>query len=272
MLNTIRLFFVALSLSVSCFLQGEINEVLHFEELKKYVTPDTLVILDIDNTLIEPVQTLGSDQWFYHQFEGYVNAGMSKSKALEKALAEWTAVQSITKVKTIETNIAAIVRTMQEEGFQMMGLTTRGLGLATRTIEQLQTVSIDLYVNSPCSDDHYFMNGQGILFRKGILFTAGTDKGKTLSKFLALIDVQPKRIVFINDKATHIAEVERMASEQGIPFLGLRYGFTDEKVNHFNKAIADIQFGAFGHIISDEAAEKILLNCNCQSIGQGLSK
>ena len=67
-------------------------------------------MFDIDNTLMEPTQTLGSDQWFYHQKEQYVLKGMTPSDALEQALSEWMSIQSVTKVKVVEPGTKDLVR------------------------------------------------------------------------------------------------------------------------------------------------------------------
>lgn len=242
-------------------LQAKIIETHHIDLIGSFVNKDTFIIFDIDNTLMEPVQELGTDQWFYHQWLTYENEGMSKRDALERALKEWTAIQSITAVKAVEEAAVAVVADLQEGGFDIIGLTTRGLGLAHRTIEQLSDISIDLSHNAPSHEEIHFMNGdqhpEGVIFRKGVLFTAGTHKGKALFKLLEKIGYSPKEILFINDKATHLREVEIICEERGIPFTGLRYSFLDEKVKNFRKELADIQFQHFGKILSDEEAGKV---------------
>ncbi len=49
------LFFFSFSLSLLC---GTIIETDHFADLTQYITPNTLVLVDIDDTLLIPVQTL----------------------------------------------------------------------------------------------------------------------------------------------------------------------------------------------------------------------
>jgi hypothetical protein len=102
------------------------------------------------------------------------------------------------------------------------------------------------------------MNHHGVLFHRGILFTSGTHKGMAMAKFLSQIGHMPKSIVFINDKRQNIEEVEVIAEKYGVPFIGLRYGYVDEKVNNFNEDVANLQFQHFGRIISDEEAERSL--------------
>ncbi|MCB1149869.1 MAG: DUF2608 domain-containing protein [Chlamydiia bacterium] len=183
--------------------------------------------------------------------------GKEPHEALEMALSEWMAVQNISKMKLVEPSAAEIVRSLQEAGYTVMGLTTRGLGQSTRTNEQLKTVGIDLSRTAPANEDIFFMNGRGVLFRGGTLFTANTHKGKALFTFLDEAGYKPQRILFINDKRSHILPIEEWADQRGVPFIGLRYGFLDEKVKNLNLEITEIQWEHFGHILSDAEAQKI---------------
>lgn len=240
---------------------NRIIETNTFSDLLKYIHPKSLVLLDIDDTLLEPKQTLGSDAWFLWRINFYKKQGVDPKLAFETALMDWVAVQSLTKVKLVEPNTDKIVKQMQDEGFHVMGLTTRGASLATRTAQQLKTLDIDLSRSAPTNEELLFLNPHEVIFKNGALFTAGTHKGQALFKFLDLIQDQLsldeiEDVVFINDKGTHLAQIQQSCAEKGIPFIGLRYGYSDERVNNFSEEIALYQFEQFGKIISDEEAVK----------------
>lgn len=241
-------------------LLGKIIETKHFCEINKYVTPKTLVILDIDDTLLIPTQTLGTDVWFLYRVKQYESQGFCYPDALQKTLAEWEAIRHLTNVKLVETGTNEIIQGLQKKNIMVMGLTTQGLALATRTVMQLRSLNIDLSLTAPSKEDHYFINQHGVLFRQGILFTSGTAKGKALLTFLDKINVHPQHVVFINDKATHLKDVEEAAKANSIDFIGLRYSYSDERIAHFCKEIAEIQwnFSTFSHLISDEEAAQLL--------------
>lgn len=247
---------VALLLSSS--LSGAIFEAPCFSDILKEADKKTLVLLDIDDTLMIPVQSLGSDVWFRYRKEELEKGGITSKEALEKALSEWEAIRHLTKMKLVEPGIDQVVAKMQKEGFLIMGLTTQGLALATRTVQQLISLGIDLSLTAPSSENHYFQNNHGVLYRQGILFTSGTHKGKAILKFLREVELSPKKIVFINDKQTHLQEVEGEVEKAGISFVGLRYSASDERVNAFDPAIAEIQFAPFKKLLSDEEAEAVL--------------
>ncbi|KKK63621.1 hypothetical protein LCGC14_2992420, partial [marine sediment metagenome] len=75
----------------------------------KYLNKYELVIFDLDNTIMEPIQELGSDQWFFHQMKKHENSGLDKNVALDETLKDWYEIQAITKVKLVEKDIKNIL-------------------------------------------------------------------------------------------------------------------------------------------------------------------
>lgn len=239
-----------------CSLHAKIIETKHFKEILNYVEANTLVLLDIDDTLMIPVQTLGTDVWFQARLKHY-RTTLDSETALDKTLAEWEAIRHLTDMKIVEEGTETIVRKLQRKNTIVMGLTTQGLALTTRTINQLKNLDIDLALTSPSEEDFYFINGrEGVLYRKGILFTAGTSKGDALLTLLDKMAYQPKSIVFINDKASHLLDVEASAQSRNIKFTGLRYSYSDERVAQYNPEVAETQWknSTLGQILSDEEA------------------
>jgi hypothetical protein len=233
-----------------------IIETKHFEELHNHLSNTTLVVLDIDDTLIVPIQTLGRDVWFQWRLNSLLAQGLPKDSALDRALAEWEAVRHLTTMRLVEEGTPAIIQCLQSKGIAVMGLTTQGLALATRTIKQLEALNIQLNKNAPSVEDHYFINQIGVLYRQGILFTSGTPKGEALLKLLAKIGYRPNHILFVNDKITHLRDVEGAVIAAGLQFTGLRYGYSDSYVEAFSPDIAEVQWchSTFDSILSDEDA------------------
>jgi hypothetical protein len=233
-----------------------IIEAPHFSDLKNYAEPDTLILIDIDDTLLIPVQTLGSDVWFRYQLKK--NKGYPDP--LDATLAQWEAIRHLTRMQTVEKDTAQIVATLQKKMYTIMGLTTQGLALATRTVEQLLDNQIDLSKTAPFKEDIYLMNEQGVLYRHGIFFTSGTAKGPALEKLLKAMNYHPKKIIFINDKETHLLDVAKSAEKLKIDFVGLRYSYSDERIEDFSPELAEIQFqySTISHLLSDKEAQNLL--------------
>lgn len=254
---------VRLLLTIACInfvpLFGEIIEVKNFKEINTYVTPGTLVVLDIDDTLLIPVQTLGTDVWYRYQLDKHKKEGLSPSEALEKTLAEWEGIRHLTKIKIVEEGTDQVIKNLQAQGRPVMGLSTQGLALATRTVQQLNSLNIDLSLTPPMKDDLYFINGShGVLYRNGIMFTSGTHKGKALEYLLNKACYRPQQVVFINDKASHLKELAESVESLGMKFIGLRYAYCDERIAAFRPEIGELQFEAMSKILSDEEAARLL--------------
>ncbi len=252
---------LCICLASLCSMQAEIIETAHFCDLQKHITKDTLVILDIDDTLLITEQMLGCDEWFMTRLAHWQETGLSKQDSLERSLAEWEAVRHLTRMQIVENGTDSIVGAMQSDGYTVMGLSTQGLALATRTKQQLRDNNIDLSKTSPHKTDECVnVSGHTALYRSGILFTSGCPKGEALFLLLDKIGYTAKRIVFINDKATHLQDVEAVAQEKGVPFIGLRYSYSDAKKKAFDPKIANYQFSnsTFTHILSDQEAKSAM--------------
>lgn len=254
------LFSILLILSFSPTLTfSAIIELASMESILPHLKEDTLCIFDIDNTIMRPTQQLGSDEWFEWRIRDYEQKGMESKTALKHALSDWMSIQNVTRVMPVEPSSIDIIQGLQTRGYCIMGLTTRGLGLSTRTIEQLEILGLSLNLTSPSSHELFLMNERGVLYREGILFTAATHKGKALIKFLHLLGMKPRHIVFINDKLSHLQEMQESCDSFDIDFLGIRYAGSDTFVQQFDPKVAKVQWEHFGSILSDLEAKKKLL-------------
>jgi len=242
-------------------LSGQIIEANHFKEIITHITKDTLVLLDIDDTLLIPKQMLGCGEWFKGRWNEHQKNGKSSSEALEIALAEFEAIRHLSRMNIVEPGTDIIIQELQQKKFHVMGFTTQGLALATRTVQQLYENKIDLSISAPWKDDHYLeVNEHGTLYRKGVFFTSGRHKGDALFKLCKQMNYLPKRIVFINDKASQLLEVEEAAKKQGIEFIGLRYAYSDRRKASFRHDIANLQlsYSSLDHLMSDAEACNLL--------------
>lgn len=240
---------------------GKIMEVANFKELAGSITPSTLLIVDIDDTLLVPEQTIGSDVWFMHRWKDHQAAGLSHDDAKERALAEWEAVRHLTKMRLVEEGSGKVIADLQDKELPIMGLTSQGMALATRTVMHLKSVGIDLSITAPAGEDVLVISSHhSVLYRKGILFTSGSPKGAALTKFFEQIGCHPQRIVFIDDREANLKDVEAAAEAMGIEFIGLRYSHEDKRIASFSKEVGDIQWNnsTFGHLLSDAEAAAVL--------------
>jgi hypothetical protein len=248
-------FFLCFSLSFTFSLTAKIVEVSSIRELPAFLEKEMLVVFDIDNTLIEPQQLLGSDQWFDHRIAEYKKT-CSSEMAFSKTYVEWVAIQNLSAMKPVESETIPLLKKLQQEGYTLMALTARSEDFCHCTFNQFDSLGIDFSPTSPSHGDFFFLNRLPLLYRKGVLFTSGTHRGEALSKFLKKIHYFPKSILCINDKQVYLQEMEVVCKKMAIPFIGLRYGYLDQKVLQFDPKIAEVQWQAFGHLLSDQVAKE----------------
>jgi len=234
MKNFLYLIWISL-ITVSLNLNGNIIEIKHFSELPKYVNePKTLVILDIDNTISEPTNEVGSDQWFSACIKKEIDAQLDKIEAINKVLPSYFAAQKKAKVKPVETETVKIIQSLQKQKFPVLGLTARSLPLIDCTHKQLKSINVDLSRSSLSKKDITFSDYPfPTKYQKGIIFCGNNNKGQILKKYLDLISFQPSKIIFVDDKKSNLETVEKEFKNSRISFIGLRYSYLDEKVNNF---------------------------------------
>ena len=235
------------------------------KDMDQYKKENTLFLYDIDNTLIKPTQTLGSDQWFYYRFKKVLLSEKNQKKALDKVLTEWTSIQHITQIEEVEKNSSQVIKSQQKDKIRMIGFTTRGASFAQITKQQLEAINVDFSHTSPVSQHHFFRDNKSILCQHGVLFTDGTHKGRTLFKFLDDLNLRPSQIVFINDKKSNLQEVKETCEKRKVNFVGLRFYYLDNWVNSFNPRVAQKQLEAYHKVLSDKEAEALLVETAIKS-------
>lgn len=77
--------------------------------------------------------------------------------------------------------------------------------------------------------------------------------------FLNQLDKLPEKIIFVDDKLSHVQDLENSLRAFNIEYVGIRFSKMDKGVNEYDDEIAEIQSEFFPQFISDEAARKILL-------------
>lgn len=236
--------YIAMALCFVCLVQAKIVDIYSIREMDKYLfKEDCLVIFDIDNTLLEPTQDIGSDQWFEHRIKILKQSGLDDCKAFKKAYDEWHRVQAIIDFKLVEQSTKEVLDKVKSK-FKTMALTTRGFQISYETMQALESLGVNFDKEPYISDDIFFKTEDknpiisGVYYTKGILFTNNAHKGEALFTLLDLAGKKSKNIVFINDKRSHLEQVQESSDKRKISFVGLRYGFNDDKVKGFNPTIA----------------------------------
>lgn len=255
-----KILFTILGVLFSINAFGSIVESNQLIEIFSHLEKDTLILLDIDNTIIEPLQYLGTDAWACKRLENLQNQGLSPKEAYEKTSQEWQHIHAITKVKTVEPNTAALICNLQLQGYPIMALTARIPQSFEMTIRQLAEVSIDFSGSAPNLKLSSFPSKEGVMLKNGILFVSSHSKANILKEFLEKGHYFPKKIIFVDDKLHHVKDLQNLCNLLHIDYVGIRYGATDCRESLCNPKVAEVQLFFIENILSDEIASIILKN------------
>jgi hypothetical protein len=250
-------FLSVLYLSISA--EAVVVETNNIAQTLEHATKNSLYVFDLDNTVIETSQHLGSDQWVSHMLDRLVSQGKTIQEALADVIPKWIQIHERTEMKLVDPAVSEVLDKLKKKKISCIGLTKREPLSSNTTLEQLERLKIVFNATAPLENGHTFDHLKGTLYKNGVIFVAsGMDKGPSLVAYLKKLKKMPSQIVLIDDKLSHIKNVESAVEALSIPFVGIRYGAADEKVKAFNPQIADLQMKHFNQILSDEEALHLL--------------
>lgn len=204
-------------------LSAEIHHITHLTDITPYVTrgPQTLVLFDIDSTLLYVREQKATDEWFLEQVARYIKIGISHEEAIRRTIEEQLKAHEKTAVCQTDWNEDELVVQLKKDKVHLAALTARSIDFVDITYRQLKTVLIDLsdqtewvlcFVMLKLPKPAYYV--------PGIIFASGNDKGLTLEQFLRHQKYMPRHIIMVDDTPKNIESLDRMTKRLGINFDG----------------------------------------------------
>ncbi len=241
-MNKLKIFFFVLPILVqSAIASAEVREILSIKKALSVVTGGDIVVLDIDNTILRPMQTLGSDQWYGYLVNKYKQSGLSDDHAIHKAIREWLQVQLVTAVQPVEKVTPPLIEAIQAKGIMVIALTARPIDLKFTSADQLSSIEVHFRDYNLSYND-----GQEVEFYRGILFVGPkNNKGVVLNQFFKAHNLTAKRLIFVDDKERHVRNMDSVFTPIGITNINFRYGGADAQVKSFNPRISEVQWSHF---------------------------
>ncbi|HBS48460.1 TPA: hypothetical protein DEO28_02240 [Candidatus Dependentiae bacterium] len=253
---------------ISVFLNSEIKKISSFLEatdaLQK-ATSQTIVAFDCDETIITSEPTVN---FFHHPLSFALNdilfmlfelTKMSMHSIysnniyqLNSIYAQLTFMGSKVLINTkyipMEEEIIKIIKDLQTRKITTIALTdqpAKSFGCIPDMGEWRYKKLCDCEINFSeqfSSEKIVFTKfkskwiyGQPT-FYKGLLMSAGQNKGKVLGEYLDILNSRYKKIIFFDDKESNCINVENEAKKRNIPCLCFWYGFgknqRKNKLNH----------------------------------------
>lgn len=228
-----------------------IYEITHIRDLLKECHYNTCLVFDLDNTVMESSQELGSDQWFVNLHQYVCQSIPDQNEAVNLVLSVYHAVQHHTKMQAVEQSVARIIHLLQEIRIPVLALTARGKHIAQPTLQQLNSIGIDFSAHWPKNKlDLILQNNKEVQFDQGVLFCEGENKGECLKTLFKTTQFFPQQVTMIDDKEKHLHRTRQAVEEYGGKFVGLRYSYLDDKVKAFDLGKSMQQLSANKHLFS----------------------
>lgn len=215
--------FKNLCLSVFClfvfsstqYASTVIIETIEMNDILSSVESHSLVLFDLDDTLIDSPVNLNSGKWIAYYWQTAPKMMPDKLPVIQKLM--WhTSIH--TPIIAVDPKASLIISDLQKRTDALvLGLTARPhthdhTNGAQITAGQLSTIGIDFsksqYPDKFCGHPS---------FHNGIVYSSGLDKGGHMEEILACTGYAPKKIIFIDDNLVQIQSVEKSMQKIGIP-------------------------------------------------------
>jgi endonuclease/exonuclease/phosphatase family metal-dependent hydrolase len=197
-----------------------------------------LVIYDLDNTLLAMEQDLGSDQWYDWQ-KNLQAADRCDPGLVTDRLAAQGALYYASAMRLTQPDGADIVRSVQDQGFNSIILTSRGADFSAATLRELHRNGFD-FTRHPIGNGGVLRfkptpDSRETLYENGVYLTAGQNKGEMLLALLqATGTALPKAMVMADDKPENLQHVLEALAGQATSVQALRYNREDARVAAFD--------------------------------------
>jgi len=247
-----------LFLAAALPLCGDIHYSDDIESILAEADRDTLVVLDIWETVMLPAQWLGGPRSRQELISSFEKQGLYRDEARERTEQILDRAHRSMKVVPVEENTALHVCNVQNRGVHVIGQTCDPSTRGYLTGDQLALLGIDLKRTAIPQFDVELEEGD---YMEGILFVRKEEKkGSSLVALLEKMDRHPTRVLFIDNEEEHVKDVHRE--------LSLYDGIDEVDAYVYNKAkywergysqdVVDVQAHYLGRILSDEEANKLI--------------
>ena len=205
-------------------MRKQINEII------SEINQNTLVIFDIDYTLLRSTTTLGTPEWFLYLMQQEMNKGTSLYSSFNKWYPIWMKAQCFNEVVLMDQQIPNLCAMISQMSIGYIALTARHPKTVDITNKQLAKVGLDF--NNRLLMDIKFSSRlkYPTLYNKNILFSHDLNKKSTVfTEWFAQAakqydDKLPiKKIIFIDDMSENVTTMEHAAKKIGLEYAGIHY-------------------------------------------------
>jgi len=240
-------WMIGLILLLPTLLRAEFLETSNIEDVFSKVDKETLVLLNMTDTISDSVLSLGSKPWRH-----FIHSNLKKFQNLDQAgnLHDWWTYDVATKipVKPVQKEIVTWIETLQKNETPVFCATGRGRNVWYCTIInqvddftdfQLQKIGID-FTKTKVPEE--LQNLDPKYFHHGVFYTDPYALGEFIDKILQETGYRPKKIVVVNDKRSELQSADQKLTKAGIDHVCVLYQRTEKDREAFNPTVALLQW------------------------------
>jgi hypothetical protein len=237
---------------------GAIYELESVNDIDPYVDGRTLVLFDLDLTVLEASTCYGSVWQYYDGIRRAEQKGATAWEGICGFYADWRQAQRIAPMRTPEPETADVIRGLQAKAIGVAGLTHRQPCIGEISVDQLLNLGIDFESSSPFAKGGELDMHPAPRHIEGTIFVNDChNKGVVLKGFLSTVRFPLKRVVFIDDKRDNLEAVEAALAPQGIEVVGLHYRRLESVEKDWSWSVSEMQRRISRSILSDHAARTL---------------
>lgn len=229
----------------------------------------TLLVFDLDDTLITMTQALGSVGWWDWQ-AGLLKNGNDPGKLFTSDINQLIRIQNILfqliKMEVTDENVLPFIHQTTKDGAIIMGLTARGKEHLSATLMQLtdnkftendkllfKQYSLDLTSDETSVAGNFFCPQfkREVIYQDGLMFLSGEDKGQALSCILSSTRQTLQTIIFVDDSVKNTQSVSKsFMNRTDINVINILYTKENDKeaVVLKNEELQDKIYNDWNHI------------------------
>ncbi len=249
-------------------IRSELKGSLNMREILAGIPPDSLLVLDIDDTIGRLEHVLGLDPWFRNRLNEFIEQEGDFYTALILTIALYNPIQqaSPSMIPVDDSfSITELVDDLKQKGVTVIGLTARNNALVDATLRQLESLDFS-FSQGVLEDSTFKLDGKDIEIKDGIIFCDGSNKGSVLleaEKYLVGNLSDYHHITFVDDSIRNCNNMKDALDAKKLPYKIWHYPYAE--VNHqftsVEKDIANTQetyFLEHGTIPSDREAQEVI--------------
>lgn len=186
--------------------------------LLRDLPPDTVVTLDVDDTLITPVSRTFQTSNMIDEIKAHQHLYPN----FEEIVSHWRLQR---KVRLTDEDWPPVLADLKT-AFRVYGLTAMHTGrfgaiasMEQWRYEELKGVSLTFSEgkeDTPLTDEN-----EGPAFYQGIMMTGGWSKSETLARFWPFLETST--LAFVDDREAQLQDVQAFCHKRTIPFVGILY-------------------------------------------------